>query len=260
MKRYLLLMSLVSVVNNYTMNPTINYKDNTKLQLITSLQDNSFDAVVNLLHDNPKLLHDNKNPYIDQLFARKFVTLPPQFLNSKLGDGLTPDQLALIRKNNNAYDYMKKLVHVGFDLDVRGEDGMPLLCQAILYTYDDRYLELLKGGARVNVYDNFGNTPLAFAVFLDHPEKVSKLLAYGAVVNINTYQIHLNSGFQILNTLLLIFWQQKCILCNTHNYDLYNIPCVNRHLEHFLCINCYKDMEYEYKKCPLCRRNLDKEI
>jgi ankyrin repeat protein len=116
----------------------------------------------------------------------------------------------------------------------------------------NKYLDLLKAGARVNVQDKYGNTPLFYAVVLENKDMISKLLLYGAVVNYNfgeSFSLP-KSMWQLMND---AYGKQKCVICDTHDHDLSDISCVNRHLTHFICTQCYKKC---FGKCPLCRRSM----
>jgi len=51
-----------------------------------------------------------------------------------------------------------------------------------------KVLALLEAGADVNAEDDYGRTPLYYAVFEDHLEVVELLLEYGAKVNIKDWE------------------------------------------------------------------------
>jgi hypothetical protein len=81
---------------------------------------------------------------------------------------------------------------------------------------------------------------------------VLQLLSCGAVVNQN-----FGAPFILEDVMwkLMVdaYEKQKCCRCGTHEYDLSSIPCVNRHVRHFICSNCYKKYP---QKCPICRRSM----
>ena len=144
------------------------------------------------------------------------------------------------------------------DLDIYDEKGMPLLCHAVQYDNDGLYLQLLQRGAFVNIQDLQGRNPLFYAAKAGDRSKIETLLLYGAAANRNIYE-SLNAWHPMGLYMLNKFCEQKCYVCNTHDFDLSNIPCINRHLGNFICVCCYTTMCYDNKtKCPICLRTLGK--
>ncbi len=164
-----------------------------------------------------------------------------------------------ISYTSNAYrKYIRPLMHCGFDLEVKNQSGSPLLC-TIMQVKQDKYLDLLKGGALVNAPDKDGKTPLLYAVKCDYLQRIPTLLLYGAVVNDNMGR-HIPDNHKAKLLLRHIFEQQSCWDCKTHDNDLFPIPCVNRHLDRFICKPCYKVRHQEEKGCPFCRRSLEEYV
>jgi hypothetical protein len=159
-----------------------------------------------------------------------------------------------INYTSNAYrKYIRPLMHCGFDLDVKDQRGRPLLSK-VMQLKEDKYLDLLKGGASVNAKDKDGNTPLLYAVGYGYLERIPKLLLYGAVVN-DRIGMQVPDHHKAKPLLAVLFEQQHCWDCKTHNNDLSPIPCVNRHLGNFMCEPCYQIRHQEEKGCPFCRRS-----
>lgn len=143
------------------------------------------------------------------------------------------------------------------DLDIYDGNGSPLLCNAIKDIHcGDLYINLLKRGAWVNIKDLYGNTPLFYAARAGDDNKIEKLLSYGAAANRMMYE-QLSTSKELL--MRKLFLEQTCYVCNTHDFDLDNISCINRHLGNFICVCCYTVMCYDNKtKCPICSRTLGK--
>lgn len=244
MKKCLFLWIVVSVSTVFGMKQSLRsaIQDGDRQWLLDwcerELESNNFFAVRNILRFKSDLLLDEKNEQckrMSAIFAEKFIAIPSSSL---------------------AYLTMKELVHGGFDLDICDVTGRPLLSFAIACE-GEKYMDLLKAGVRVNVVDRQGNTPLDYAVDLDDLHKVSKLITYGAVVNLDTRRHHPRSSWVKQK-----FDEQKCVVCKAHYFDLSNIPCVNRHLQeeggHYICTRCYGQIIVTQKGCPLCRRALGK--
>ncbi|HLW73165.1 MAG TPA: ankyrin repeat domain-containing protein [Candidatus Babeliales bacterium] len=244
MKKCLFLWIVVSVSTVFGMKHSsrLEIQDDDKKCVLSwcenALKSNNFSFVRNILRFRPDLLLDENNAQyerISAIFAEKFIA---------------------ISSSSSAYSTMKELVHGGFDLDICDVIGRPLLSVAIACE-GEKYMDLLKAGVRVNVVDGYGNTPLDYAVDLNDFNKASKLITYGAVVNLDTRQHHPRSLWVKQK-----FSEQKCVECKTHYFDLSNIPCVNRHLQdgggHYICTRCYGQRIAHHKGCPLCRRALGK--
>lgn len=198
---------------------------------------NNFSLAYQCLTINPYLLHTHEGEYdkyeVNAIFADKIFSC------------ISDDQ----------YPYVQKMMDSGFfDVNYCNELGMPLLSVVIQNGYNsNKYLDLLKAGACANAKDKYGNTPLLYAVMLEDKDMISKLLLYGAVVNKD-----FGESFSLPDAMLKLmnnaYDKQKCVTCETHDYDLSYIPCVNRHLGHFICTQCYD--KNSQKRCPLCRRSM----
>ena len=204
---------------------------------LEALNSDDFSMAEELLQINPYLLHIYEGEY-----------------ESDLANALFVEKLFSVPVFDLKYRYIKKMIHYGFNLDVRNKRGTPLLSAVIQQpNCGKKYLDLLKFGAQVNIQDSKGNTPIFYALKLGEEKMVLKLLSYGAAVNKDLCkQFSTQHSMSLL--MLKKYIEQKCIRCETHDHDLSNIPCVNRHLECFICINCYNIMDQ--KKCPKCHRSL----
>jgi len=206
-------------------------------RLLVFLKSNEFDQAKNVIGKNPYILHTYKDDSMFDLLSAVFA--------QKIIDSSASAQ---------TYTCIRELMHSGFSLDVRDTAGIPLLCRVVRYD-NDKYVDVLKGGASVNMHDKDGNTALYYAAALCDHDKIEKLLSYGAVFNHNIGNkipvTHCMRPFVVT-----LFLKQYCIDCKTHDRSLANIPCVNRHLEHFMCGQCYNQRCTDSKKCPLCRRSL----
>ena len=209
--------------------------------LLHMLENNDFRYAKNSLQKVPNLLNNDKQEIDQNLIGSINAVFALKFLMSRYHSG-------------NYQRNIKKLVHAGFDLDIRNEQGTPLLSLAI-QSRDDRYLDLLRGGASINIHDAYGNTPLDYAIKLGDTDKIEKLLLYGAAVNENTFLKYAKND-AMGSLVKKIFYEQRCFDCKSHQDDLFSIPCVNRHLGHFLCKLCYDWRCARVKGCPFCRRGL----
>ncbi len=204
---------------------------------LDALRSNDFREAHHYVEINPHLLHTYEGEYekdeVNALFADKVI-------------------YSCI--NNDQYHYLQTMMYSGFfDLDYCDEWGTPLL-SLVIQNADggSKYLELLKAGAPVNIKDNYGRTPLFYAVILENKDMISHLLLYGAVVNQDFAEL-LNLSDEMWILMNDAYGKQKCVKCETHDHDLASIPCVNRHLGHFICKHCYKKC---FGRCPMCRRSM----
>lgn len=213
-------------------------------ELFNRLTNNDFHGAKKILRHNPDFID---NSYNDDYAALLNDTFQLKFINTSPA--------------SYAYYHLKDLVHCGFDLDIRDYSGVPLLCKVIDYGHADKYLDLLRGGAWVNIQDNHGRSPIVYAAEMGDNEKIKNLLLYGAAVNTNMYKyMSCNHPKRLL--LMQLDVNQTCHLCKSHAYDLTNIPCINRHLGNFICMHCYSLLCYhaspQCPKCPICLRTLGK--
>lgn len=200
---------------------------------IELLDANQFVKARDLLKINPYLLHTYNGEYSRDLASAIFID---KFISTAL---------------NHKYHYIRDMLYYAFDVDSCNELGVPLLSLVIQQPESGKkYLDLLKIGAQVNTKDCYGNTPLFYATQRGDEAIVMKLLLYGAVVNRDLWQKISPQYPKIWVLISNGFEGQACISCETHACDLSNIPCVNRHLGHFICADCYSVA----KSCPLCRR------
>ncbi len=105
-------------------------------------------------------------------------------VNHKNQDGKTPLQARMGRRNHGwndpAGELIKAFAECGADLNVNGEDGNPLIFQA-LKSWSPSFLRcLLAHGANVNVTNKNGKTPLEVAVADKNLQAFEVLLAHGA--------------------------------------------------------------------------------
>jgi ankyrin repeat protein len=253
MKKCLFLWGVVSVGTVFGMNqivpliiepeqPMMTRFDSRK-QLFIALKKDNFPYVEKMLNKKPDLLIDDNNKQcrkISIIFAKKFIAISPFSEN---------------------YSCIQRLVHGGFDLDIRNKYGISFLSMAIVCWDGRRYIDLLKAGVSVNVCDYQGCTPFDYAVSSGYIRRAQKLLDYGAAVNLNScVKCMIGESGAVYTWIMQEFHKQKCVDCNTHDYDLSNIPCVNRHLQDgrgwLICTNCYGKRIAEKKGCPLCRHAL----
>lgn len=235
-KIYLFLWCIMSAGTIKGMN-LIADKQTARTALIRSFDCGNIADVVDIMKDNPSVLSGYES---DRTLAR-------------VHRGFADAFIAVSTKELFKYVYIKKLVHCGFDLDVCDAAGIPLLCRVITQNDGDKYLNLLRGGARVNIYDTYGHSPLCYAVEQRNKDVIEKLLLYGAAVNENIVsKIPMNHPMRM--KMIRLFDMQRCFVCKTHKHNLSNIPCVNRHLGNFICIDCYTHMRD--KKCSICSRSL----
>lgn len=164
-------------------------------------------------------------------------------------------EFLLTSSSSKKYTYIKEQIH-RFNLDVCTQSGIPLLCYVIKYKHGNKYLDLLKGGAWANIQDNNGKSAIVYAAELHDDKKIEKLLLYGAAVNKKSYSFFsMNHGKR--SFLYATFSTQFCYICECHDHDLCNIPCINRHFGHFICVECY-NMKHSFNQlsCPICSRAL----
>jgi hypothetical protein len=204
---------------------------------VSALCNNQFANAYLLLQMNPYLLHAYEGEYakdaINVLFTAKVISSCAQ---------------------SDQYHYMQKMIHSGFfDIDGCDELGTPLLSAVIQqFGSGNKYLDLLKAGARVDVQDCYGCTPLFYAVMSGNKNMVLQLLSYGAVVN-EGFGAPFVLEYEMRQWMGDVYNKQKCCRCGTHDYDLLSIPCVNRHISHLICTDCYEKYP---QKCPICRRSM----
>lgn len=235
-KIYLFLWCIMSAGTIIGMNSVAD-KQIARTALIRAFDYGNIDDVVDIIKNNPSVLFGHEDDKALSCVHRSFA------------DAF----IAVSTKELFKYASLKKLVHSGFDLDVYDIAGRLLLCRVIAQNDGDKYLDLLKGGARVNIYDSYGNSPLCYAVEQSNKDVIKKLLLYGAAVNKNIY-FKIPMKHPMRPKMIKLFNMQACFVCKTHRYYLSNIPCVNRHLGNFICINCYDGMRD--KKCSICSRSL----
>jgi ankyrin repeat protein len=204
---------------------------------LESLRSDNFGLAHHYLEINPYLLHTYEGEY-----------------DNDEGNALFAEKVISSCASDDQYQYLQKMMYSGFfDLDYCDELGNPLLSVVIQSAYGGtKYLDLLKAGARVNIQDNYGNTPLFYAVMLENKDMIAKLLLYGAVVN-QGFGESFNLPDEMWTLMNDAYGKQTCAVCKTHDRDLSNIPCVNRHLGHFICNRCYKK---RFGKCPMCQRSM----
>jgi ankyrin repeat protein len=210
-------------------------RSNDRKSFVDALRNDEFALAHQLLQQNSYLLHiyegEHQKDEVNALFVDKVISADV---------------------SDCEYSYLQNMIHSGlFDVDACDELGAPVL-SAVIQQSDgsNKYLDLLKAGAQVNAQDKYGNTPLFYAVMLENKDMISKLLLYGAVVNYSFGELF-NLPDAMWNLMNDAYGKQKCCKCETHDHDLSSIPCVNRHVGHFICSNCYEKYS---QKCPLCRR------
>jgi hypothetical protein len=233
MKAYVLLLSVVSVSTSIGMELDLLDKGTARAELKRALEFNNIDNVANIMKEHPSVLYGDEDdlmlPYIHHNFANAFI--------------------AVSTKDIFKYNYFKKLVHCGFDLDICDRNYASLLIRAIAQNDGDKYLDLLKAGVCVNVEDKYGRSPLYYAVQKGNAKAIEKLLLYGAVVKNDIKRSPLYLTYASTYKLPL----QACCACHTDRHELSNIPCINRHLGLLICDCCCAVKQY---KCPICFHSL----
>src|SRR5579863_4420953 len=140
MKVYVLLLSVVIASTSIGMELALLDKREARADLKRALEFKNIDKVANIMKENPSILYGDEDdtllPQIHSSFAYAFIDVSTQ--------------------ETFKYNYYKKLVHCGFDLDVCDAKGVPLLSRTIAQNDEDKYLDLLKGGVCVNVQDKYG--------------------------------------------------------------------------------------------------------
>lgn len=194
--------------------------------------------------------------------ARELVRFNPYVLYTyqdehPLNDArdLLVDKFLSISSSTSDYCYIRDLLHeCCFDLDDLCNDyGQSLLCQLIMYLLDhQKCIDILKTGVNVNRLDNFGKSPLWYAIQLDDEDNVIILLRYGAVIYPDMLYIR-KCSTSLWMILYNAFKTQKCFVCDTHPDEMSHIPCVNRHLGYFICKKCY---DRRSTRCPICRHGM----
>lgn len=203
--------------------------------LLGALINNQFNNALKIFQKNSYVLHTYEGETVFDvmscIFAGKFNA---------------------VDENSLAYESMKELLHKGFDLNIRDNNGRSLLCNVIMAASTKKCQDVLRGGVSVNLYDYRGKSPMHYAVLLGNEDKVKALLAYGGVVHPDMFMNGISRS--LFSVLTNAFKEQKCIKCQQYCSNISNISCINRHMGHFICKYCY---DYSPKYCPLCRRALD---
>jgi len=110
----------------------------------------------------------------------------------------------------NDITLVRTLIDIGSNINIKNDDGMPLLNIAILKDNKEIAKLLLANGAEFDVMDITGKTALDLAIAKDHRELTELLLAKGAKTETNdgpfmgTHEINALSFLQVL--LLGSFW------------------------------------------------------
>jgi ankyrin repeat protein len=232
---YLFLLGVVSVNTSIGMSLE---KSMSRTVLLRTLEHNDIDNAAAIMKNRPSVLegHEDDPMLID--------------INCRFANAFYEVSTKHIFK----YNYFKQLVHCGFDLNMCDQAGVPLLSRVIVQNDGEKYLDLLKAGVRVNVWDKYGNSPLTYAVQEGNQKTVENLLSYGAIITQN--DVNIFPSYVIYSWMEDLLKKQKCFVCKTREHNVSTIPCVNRHLGNFICCNCYLDENKCSIKCPICSRSL----
>jgi ankyrin repeat protein len=208
----------------------IKARSSYRIEFLNALQNNQFFIAKQLIQSNPYLLYTYKNEYpfdeVNNLLANKFFA---------------------ISVSESDYRHIKDLLYECFDFNFYDDQGRTLLCQLIDSIDTIKYKDLLKTGIPVNTIDNYGKSPLSYAILRGDEDKIKTLLQYDAVVRDD--MLIEESAYFLSHLLNEVFCMQKCLVCKKHEYNMSNIPCINRHVGNFICKYCYELMNSE---CPEC--------
>jgi len=126
---------------------------------------------------------------------------------------------------------------------------------------------ILDSKMNINFYFWNNMTPLSWAANTNKVSFAELFLKHDAIVHKN--MLELNPQSDIYKLLKTHYDNQYCCICFEHPVELRNIPCSGKHIEYFMCRDCYYgkikqiNEKTEKKVCPICRedlRNYDKEV
>lgn len=198
-----------------------------------------------LLHTLAEASHENTTGIVNLLHkAKLLLDVIPHMINALNAYDQTPRDIAQLHTATACKSFI-----------------------ALLRKHGGKTTQQLQEEISLNATDELGQTALIRATKEKDRIRVEQLLALGADANIRDKQGSnaLDYAISAKMTQLLIPHTAEetgpsCIICMSNPHNMLDImPCINKHDECYLCLDCYQELlrtNNHLPLCPMCRSPL----
>ncbi len=177
-------------------------------------------------------------------------------------------------KKSDDKRFVRLLIRAGAKLDERNCKGQTPLCLAILGNNEKIVHLLLKAGATVNCFYpiSYMNSPLCNPIAGHKIALIKELIENGFPVH-PEYGVYLGDEYSddseetVTNNKEIESMLQEAIKNPNHahnkphchmclKYCVKDIPCINTHKSTFICNECYRSVQKQNNRCPICSEDM----